>query len=112
MIGHSTLTELRLRQAQLEDSAQRLRDRAHGMDPTRAATAAVCRKVRATQKRADEYAAILSLLAGPTLEEMERDVVTVLTCPEQMPGTPDLGPGLSRAQRLMGSLFENWRSRR
>ena len=112
-IGHTTLTELRLRQADLEAQAQRLRDRAEGMDPTRSACAAVCRRVRAVQARADEYTWLLRSLDAPTLDDMEADVITVLTAPGGGEvATLALEPGLTRAQSLMGSLFEHWRNKR
>lgn len=108
--GHTTLTELRLRHAELEAQAQRLRDRAVGMDPTRATTAATMRRVRSVQCRADEYAEILRRVTGPSLDRMEEDVTTVLTTPGGDGNGEALEPGLKRARALMGSLFEHWRN--
>lgn len=111
--GHTTMKELRLRHAELEASAQRLRDRAVGMDPTRATTAGTMRLARTTQVRADEYAAIMRLLAAPTLDDMERDVTTALTSPGgDEVAMLALEPGLTRAQSLMRSLFNHWGSQR
>lgn len=110
--GHTTLTELRLRHAELEAQAQRLRDRAVGMDPTRATTAATMRRIRTVQRRADEYAEILRRVAGPSLDRMEEDVVAALNgvLSGGDGGSEALEPGLKRARALMGSLFEHWRS--
>lgn len=110
VLGRTTMTELRLRHAELEAAAQRLRDRAVGMDPTRATTAATMRRIRGTQQRADDYAALLRMLERPSLERMEEDVTTILTAPGGEVEADRLEPGLARARSLMGSLFEHWRS--
>ena len=110
--GHTTLTELRLRHAELEAQAQRLRDRAVGMDPTRATTAATMRRIRTVQRRADEYAEILRRIAGPSLDRMEEDVVAalngVLSGGEVQADL--LRAGAVRALDLMANLFDHWRS--
>lgn len=113
MTGHSTTTELRLRHAELEATAQRLRDRAVGMDPTRATTAATMRRVRSVQLRADEYAALLRLLAGPSLEQVEAKVTAALD--GSLSGMGEVQahihePGISTAKALVAFLFEEWRS--
>jgi hypothetical protein len=112
-LGPSTMKELRLRHAELEAMAQRLRDRAVGMGPTRATTSGTLRQVRSVQARADEYAALLRMVDAPSLERMEEDVITVLTSAGVGEVQADiLEPGLVRARALMGSLFDHWRSQR
>lgn len=106
-----TVTELRLRHAQLTDTAQRLRDRSLVVDPTRPASAALSREVRQTQSRADDYGRLLRILDGPTLEEMEEDVAAALTAPGFRGVAADaLEPGLALARNTMRHLFDHWRA--
>ena len=111
--GPSTMKELRLRHAELEAMAQRLRDRAVGMDPTRATTSGTLRQVRSVQARADEYAALLRMVDAPSLERMEEDVVAALTTQGFGEVRAEaLEPGMAQARDTMGHLFDHWRSQR
>jgi len=112
MIGHTTTTELRLRHAELEASAQRLRERAAGMDPTRATTSGTMRLIRATQKRADDYARILSQSETPPLDldRMEVHLVGALGAVRETSGVEITDAAVAEVLYVVGNLFSGWRS--
>lgn len=57
-----TLTELRLKHAQLSDRAENLRQQQRAAIPTQPRFTALGRQVRDVQRRADDYAALLALV--------------------------------------------------
>jgi hypothetical protein len=105
-----TVTELRLRHAQLTDTAQRLRDRSLVVDPTRPASAALSREVRQTQLRADDYGRLLRILDGPTLEEMEAGVLDAVDGMRCQTDDPVSDSAVEEINRLVRELFAGWRT--
>jgi len=64
-VNKLTVAELELRRAQLTERAEKLRARQRATVPTTPTASALARDIRETQGRADDYAALLAMLATP-----------------------------------------------